>query len=232
MDLARHVAGVGALADPTRRALYEYVASRSEAVGREEAARALGIRRHTANFHLDKLVEVGLLSTEYRRLTSRTGPGAGRPSKLYRRAEREWAVSLPERHYDLIGRILADGIERVRRAETPLQEAIDTAATEAGRKAVAGADPGDPAALANVLAAHGYEPRLGDEVVVLANCPFHLLAQSHPELTCGINQRFVQGMADGLGSTGTTALLDPEPGLCCVKISGPSTSATPSTRGG
>ncbi len=130
MDLGTQATGVAALADPTRRALYEYVVSRPEPVGREEAASAVGLAQHTANFHLDRLVEAGLLEAEFRRLTGRTGPGAGRPSKLYRRADREWAVSLPERSYDLVGAILASGIERARSGPAPLEEAIDEAAPQ------------------------------------------------------------------------------------------------------
>ena len=103
MDLEAQAAGIGALAEPIRRALYEYVVAQPEPVGREQAAQAVGVPGHKAIFHLDRLVEEGLLAVEYRRLGGRTGPGAGRPSKLYRRAEREWSVSLPPRRYDLVG---------------------------------------------------------------------------------------------------------------------------------
>lgn len=218
VDLARDAVGVAALADPTRRALYEYVASRSEAVGREEAATALALPPHTANFHLDRLVEVGLLTAEYRRLTGRTGPGAGRPSKLYRRADRQWTVSLPERHYDLVGRILADGVERALAGTAGLEDAIEEAATAAGREVGATAAPGGLPELAGALAEQGFEPRVQYDSIVLANCPFDALAKSHTELVCGLNRCFVQGVADGLGCAGVTAQLDPEPGLCCVKV--------------
>ena len=117
MDLEAHVGGIGALADPTRRGLYEYVVAQPDAVGREEAAAELGLAVSTAGFHLDKLVVEGLLTTEFRRLTGRTGPGAGRPSKLYRRSEREFAVSLPPRRYDLVGEILAAAVDRAAAGE-------------------------------------------------------------------------------------------------------------------
>src|SRR5690348_16767926 len=92
-DLAR----LETLAEPTRRRLYEYVAGRPDAVGRDQAAEELCLPRHAAKFHLDRLVEAGLLVTEFRRLSGRTGPGAGRPAKLYRRAAREVSVSVPAR---------------------------------------------------------------------------------------------------------------------------------------
>lgn len=215
MDLGTRAAGVGALADPIRRALYEYVVAQPDAVGREEAATALDLAPHTANFHLDRLVGAGLLETEYRRLTGRGGPGAGRPSKLYRRADREWSVSLPGRHYDLVGRILADGVERARDG-AGLDDALDEAATERGRALGEAAGPGDLATFADVLADHGFEPRVEDGTVRLANCPFDALARTHTALVCGLNRAFVQGVADGVGCTGVTAHLEPTPGQCCV----------------
>jgi hypothetical protein len=43
-DLATRAASVGALADPARRALYDYVAGESGSVSREEAATQLASR--------------------------------------------------------------------------------------------------------------------------------------------------------------------------------------------
>ena len=215
MDLASSAASVGSLAEPTRRALYAYVVASPTPVGREEAATALDLAPHTANFHLDKLVEAGLLATEYRRLGDRTGPGAGRPSKLYRRAEEPVAVSLPSRRYDLVGHILASGVDRAAGGGS-LDAAIDEAATETGRAIGTEAAPGDLAAFVRVLAAQGFEPRVEGDTVLLANCPFDTLAKAHTELVCGLNRSFVQGVADGLGC-GATACLEPEPGQCCVK---------------
>lgn len=212
MDLGAQASRVGALADPTRRALYEYVVARPAPVGREAAATALGLPRHSAKFHLDRLVEAGLLDVEFRRLGDRTGPGAGRPSKLYRRAEDPVSVSLPSRQYDLIGHILASGVERAADG-TPLEAALEESAVEVGREL---AVPGDLATFTRVLADQGFEPRVEDDTVLLANCPFDSLAKSHAALVCGLNQAFVQGVADGVGC-GVTACLEPEAGLCCVK---------------
>jgi predicted ArsR family transcriptional regulator len=224
-DLATRAARVGALADPTRRALYEYVVGRSDAVGREEAATALDVPLHSVKFHLDRLVEAGLLETEFRRLGDRSGPGAGRPSKLYRRSGQQVTVSLPDRRYDLVGHILARGVERAG-GGVPLATALDEAAAESGRgggpagaHAAVGrrlAARGDLATFARLLAALGFEPRIEGETVLLANCPFDALARTHTALVCGLNRAFVQGVADGVGC-GATACLEPEPGLCCVK---------------
>jgi len=47
-----------------------------------------------AAFHLDKLLEQGLLDVEFRRISGRAGPGAGRPAKLYRLSARQLEVTL------------------------------------------------------------------------------------------------------------------------------------------
>lgn len=218
MDLQARAAGIGALADDTRRALYEYVVAQPEPVGRDQAATALDLARHNVSHHLDRLVADGLLEVEFRRLSGRRGPGAGRPSKLYRRAETEIAVSLPPRRYDLVGGILATAVARATDG-TALDDAVAQSAREEGQAlAHAAGSAATLTGLAEVLATQGYEPRLDDEVLLLANCPFDSLAQQHTALVCGVNQCFVQGVADGLGCEGAVAALEPEAGLCCVKV--------------
>jgi len=102
---AEGIESLAALADPIRRRLYLHVAGEAEPVSRDQAATAVGIGRPLAAHHLDRLVEAGLLTAEYRRTSGRTGPGAGRPAKLYRRAvDREFRASLPQRRYEEIGR--------------------------------------------------------------------------------------------------------------------------------
>lgn len=222
-DFATRVSGIGALAEPARRALYEFVAASAAPVSREQAADGVGVPLHTAKFHLDRLVAEGLLEVEFRRLTGRTGPGAGRPAKLYRRSPRQVSVSLPERRYDLAGEILATAVDRAMAGQAPVDAAVREAAEQAGRRAGAAAvsgpaETGEPERTTRVLAAHGYEPRARGEDIVLANCPFDALVHEHTRLVCGLNECFVSGMLDGLGCTGLHAALDPEPGLCCVKI--------------
>ena len=219
MDLSTQAAGIGALADDTRRALYEYVSAQAEPVGREQAATALGLAVHNVNFHLDRLVTEGLLEVEYRRLSGKTGPGAGRPSKLYRRASREFAVSLPPRRYDLVGDILAAAVTRAAEG-VPLDQALHESARREGLTLGQGVESldraGSLASFAQVLRSQDYEPQVRDDEVVLSNCPFDALAQKHTALVCGLNQAFVQGVSDGLGSD-VIACLEPETGMCCVK---------------
>ena len=219
-DFAAQVGRVGALAEPARRDLYLYVVGRPEPVSRDQAAADVGVARHTAKFHLDKLVAEGLLSTEFRRLSGRTGPGAGRPTKLYRRAERQIAVTLPERHYDLAGQILASAIEEAARSGIPVVEAVQMAAAATGRRIGSGC--GTPVRslddVVRVLSGNGYEPRIEDAAVVLANCPFHALARDHTALVCGMNLHLLGALLDVLGGTEVHARLEPAPQRCCVVV--------------
>src|SRR4029078_7960687 len=101
VDMGDAFSAIGSLADPLRRRLYAFVAARDDGGGREGVARERGVPAHTARFHLDKLVDEGLLSVDHRRLSGRTGPGAGRAAKGYRRSGTEVAGSLPQAGYDL-----------------------------------------------------------------------------------------------------------------------------------
>jgi predicted ArsR family transcriptional regulator len=220
---ARRVTTLGALADPVRRALYRFVSDQEGAVSREQAAEGVEVPRHTAKFHLDRLVDEGLLVTEFRRLTGRTGPGAGRPAKLYRRSAREVSVSLPHRRYDLAAEVLADAIERSLDG-TPMDEAITAAADAAAKLAVdAAPDParngraGELDRVAGALTPFGYEPKVDDDLV-LANCPFDRLAADHRDLVCGMNLAFVGSVAHRLGCAGVRAEQVPGDDGCCVRV--------------
>lgn len=226
-DFAAQVAGIGALAEPVRRALYLYVVAQPEPVSRDQAAAGTDLPRHTVKFHLDKLVDEGLLDAEFRRLTGRQGPGAGRPSKLYRRSQREMAVTLPEREYELVAEILAAAIEDAAAGGTPVLDAVARAADDAGRRlgARAAANGSTTAASSSLesvsaaLAAHGFEPRAEGDDVVLANCPFHALSRSHTQLVCHMNHGLISAMADELGHDDVDVKLEPGPNRCCVKLS-------------
>jgi len=242
-DLTEQVAGIGALAEPARRGLYLYVAAQPEAVSRDQAAKGVDLPLHSAKFHLDRLVEEGLLDVEFRRLSGRTGPGAGRPAKLYRRSSRQLAVSIPERRYDLAGDVLASAIERATASATPVGEAVRQVALEEGRRIAA--DAGQPDAATNVdrdtglddlgrtaavLGDHGYEPRVSEEEICLANCPFDRLAAEHTDLVCGMNLALIDGVLAGLDARGLAAELAPQPGFCCVKVRGGGAENGPSCR--
>jgi len=220
-DLAARLSAIASLAEPARRDLYLYVAGQSAPVSRDQAAADTGLPRHVVKFHLDRLVEEGLLEVEFRRLSGRQGPGAGRPAKLYRRAAREVAVALPERRYDLAGRILAAAVHAAD-AGIGIRTAVARAAAEQGRAVGAHAlATGVPVSLVAVLAAYGYEPRTVGDQTVLPNCPFRILAVDHTELICGMNLEFLRAMTQQLGLADVDIRLEPTPGQCCVTIRTP-----------
>jgi predicted ArsR family transcriptional regulator len=217
------ISAIAALDEPTRRRLYEFVVGQAAPVSRDEAADAVGVPRNTVAFHLDKLAAEGLLDVVYERRTGRSGPGAGRPSKLYRRSPDHIAVSLPERRYELAARLLADAFDEAESTAESPRAALQRRARELGKQ-FAETGPatrtGDDD-VARALRAFGFEPRTSDQdtdTIVLVNCPFHSLAQQHTELICGMNLSLVNGFLDGLSGTGLTARLAPEPGHCCVRL--------------
>ena len=218
------VAGIAALAEPVRRDLFDFVVGARTAVSREQAADGVGVPTHTAKFHLDRLVEEGLLEVEFRRLSGRTGPGSGRPSKLYRRTDRELSVTLPERHYDLLGRILARAVAEATATGGEVGPLVARTARQEGEKWGAGTgapdDIDEVERLATALADAGYEPWLDAETLYLRNCPFHRVAQAQTDLVCGLNLEFVTGVASGLHCEDVTTRLDPEDGRCCVSARG------------
>jgi predicted ArsR family transcriptional regulator len=226
-DLAGRVAGVATLADPIRRELYLYVSGQSAPVSRDEASDALGIARHTAKFHLDKLAEEGLLDTSFKRLTERRGPGAGRPTKLYARSSRQLSVILPERRYDLAGQLLATAVENSTTQGTAPADAVKAVATGWGRnvadqaRAAAGPRPSPERLLGctcRALAENGYEPQRSGGTIVLRNCPFDALAREHTELVCGMNLAIMAAATAELPEISLAARLDPSPDHCCVVL--------------
>jgi predicted ArsR family transcriptional regulator len=204
--MARDLTRLAALDEPVRRRLYDFVRGSAEPVGREQAAEAVGIGRSLAAYHLDKLAEHDLVTVTYRRPEGRTGPGAGRPAKLYA-AEGELSVSVPARDYELAAELLAEAAET---GATP-----NAVAARAGRRL----GEGEERSLRDALAALGYEPYEEEPgAIKLRNCPFHRLARQHRDLVCGMNQAYLAGLVEGLGADDAAAELDPEPGRCCVVV--------------
>jgi predicted ArsR family transcriptional regulator len=208
----RDLAAIGLLQDPVRRALYAHVVASGGEVSRNQAAEAAGVARGLAAFHLDKLVEAGLLDASFRRLGDRRGPGAGRPAKLYRRAAGEVAASLPPRTYETAAHLLAETVEQAG-ADLELQAAARRAGAEAGRRIAAEAP-----AVEQVLAARGYEPYRDGDALRLRNCPFANLSAEFPVLVCAMNLCLVEGLLDGLGQDPGRAVMEPAPDRCCVAV--------------
>jgi predicted ArsR family transcriptional regulator len=221
----QRLALVCGLDDPVRRRLYDYVSASGEPVGRDEAAAATGIGRPLAAYHLDRLVSLGLLTADYRRPGGRTGPGAGRPAKVYARSGSEFAVTMPPREYELAARLLAEAVESepsgsalagLRRAARGLGSHIGR--TDRGRRARGGRRPSPREIMQAALAEHGFEPVNDADSITLRNCPFHQLAAQHRDVVCAMNLALLEGVAAGVGGRDLYPVLDPAPGRCCVVV--------------
>lgn len=208
----RGIGAVAALDDPLRLRLLSLVRASDRPLSRDAAAAAIEVPRSTAAFHLDRLVEAGLLVVDFQRASGKTGPGSGRPAKMYAAAQGEIDVTVPERHYDLMGDLLATALEQADGAVSALdalRDASSTAGAEAGAAATS---------IGELLDQTGYEPAAGPDGVTLTNCPFHRLAQKHTQIVCTANHAFLCAAAAALGEDPNKVILAPQPGGCCVRI--------------
>lgn len=195
---------VAALGDPTRRRAFFHVRDAGDPTGKDDVAAALGIDRRLAGFHLDKLVDQGFLTAEFRRRTGRSGPGAGRPAKLYSLAPNEVHVDLPERHYEILASLLlkvatdesgappAEVLERV-----GFEFGLQVGLAEADKGEVAPAEAARVASreLAGVLSRFGFAASADESGAVMAcACPFEDLAFQDPERICGLDRAIWKGI--------------------------------------
>jgi predicted ArsR family transcriptional regulator len=219
------VAAIAALDDDVRRALYEFVRGAGTPVTREAAAAAVGISRTLAAFHLDKLVDLGLLTSGF---GARVGRRVGRAPRTYQPASADIAVRIPERAPDLLAGILIEAVRgqqegedgtsaamRVARARGASVGARARAATRGGRMGTERAT----ALTRNLLDEQGFESYAVDSAVRLRNCPFHPLAAQDPDFVCGLNREYLGGVLDGIGAADRIcAELAPRAGECCVEF--------------
>ncbi|MEU2610242.1 hypothetical protein ABZ570_01440 [Micromonospora sp. NPDC007271] len=205
--------GVGALVDPSRRTLYDYVRRAGHPVSREEASDATGMSRGLAAFHLDKLVNAGLLQARYQPPPGQLR-GRGRSPKVYEPAGEGVTLTIPERRYQLIAEILAAAVDD---DPTHADQAAGRHAHDRGRT-LGAALAAEGADLTAALGHLGFEPHPAADRTLLRNCPFHGLAARHTALVCGLNHAFLTGLLHGLGATDRHAVLAPHPGRCCVEL--------------
>jgi len=230
-ELAKGIAPLAALEGELPRRIYLFIRRGRRPMSREDVAKEVGISRRLAAFHLERLLERGLLKASYARPPGRSGPGAGRSAKYYEPSDLHVEVSLPGRRYDLAGQLLLNALKSQRPGETPAASAR-RAAREKGhelgeevRHERALRPPGPERTLGvaeEVLEDLGFEPyRDQADVVALRNCPFHTLAQEAPELMCDMNQAFIDGFLRGLGNDTVESVLACKSGDCCVTLRAP-----------
>lgn len=220
---------VSALNEDSRRRMFTFIRRARRAVTRDEAAASVGISRKLAAFHLDKLVDAGLLRARYET------PGGvrkvGRQPKVYEPTDAQITVNIPDRRHELLADLLLDAVLTESADENAAQAAVRAAEQRGRRMGEAVRDESRPGRLGpergltaceRLLDRYGYEPvRETPTLLRLRNCPFHPLAAKAPDLVCGMNLALLSGCLDGLQVNGVQAVLAPEPGECCVRL-GPS----------
>lgn len=222
-DLDARISVVGSLADPIRRALYRFVVLEGGGIGRDEAAEAVGVSRALAAYHLDRLVDEGVLVAGYERRGERRGPGQGRPAKVYDRAAAEVQVSLPPRDYEVAARLFAQAFEdSTAEPRVALAHAARTLGAELGAEAAHRAGKRASTArrrkcMLDVLRERGYEPFDDSGTIRLRNCPFDALATEHRDLVCNMNFDVIAAMVSAL-DVGLDVALAPREGHCCVAM--------------
>lgn len=213
------LAAVATLATGTRRDLYLLTLA-PEGVTADRGADRLGISRSTAVHHLERLLDEGLVEASFERLTGRSGPGAGRPAKIYRGADREVDVTIPPRQY----RLAADLLARAVAASGMTTEALVGIARAAGQDIGTRAADRSAGAVGNrdavaLLRERGAMPeRLDDGTVVLRNCPFKGLVAGNEEVVCAMHEALTAGVLEGLGAGDLRIERGHRPDACCVAL--------------
>ena len=220
------IRAVAALEDELRRGMYGFIRGARRPVTRDEAAASVGISRKLAAFHLDKLVDAGVLRARYQAAGGIRK--AGRTPKVYEPSGTDIRISIPQRQHDILAGILLDAVLTEGQAESAHDAAMRVArdrGVDVGASERENARPGRLGAeraltlAAGILERYGFEPaRPTPTCVRLRNCPFHPLAARAPELVCGMNHAFLAGLLTGLDAPAVEAVLDPRPGECCVEL--------------
>ena len=214
LDDGQRLSAVASLGDPVRKDLFDFVRGAGRALSRDDCAQALGLPKSSVRVHLDKLVEEQLLQVEYRKLGARTGPGSGRPSKLYTVAQTEISASVPPRHYDLAAALLAAAVQRSIDTGENVEQSMAAVAYDEGRRL--GAEAGN---IHELLRSTGYSPEPdGEGGTIMANCPFHRLSLDHSGVVCSLNASLLSGALDGCTDQRHNLAPDTEISHCCARL--------------
>lgn len=192
------------IGDPGMRQTLLHVRGRRDPTSIREVAAATGVHRNVARRRLERLAAAGLLTTGFARPPGRTGPGAGRPSKVYSPAPETTAIEFPARHYAQLVGLLLDAVPGHALSELGTRFGTSLAAT-------AGVEPSAEARvglerLCDAIGAIGFQARLvrvedGCAEIVTPTCPLRPLVVAEPaagELDRGLWRGLVASAIDEL----------------------------------
>ena len=205
-----------ALGDSRARVLQVLQSSRTP-MGVNEVATRMGLHPNTARFHLDGLVEQGLVE---RSSEERGVPG--RPRALY--SASAGSRQAGRRSYRLLAQILTSYLASS--TKQPEQAAL-TAGEEWGRFLGERPEPFrrvDAASatrqLVDTLNDIGFAPEAVTErrqrKILLHHCPFREAAEQHQSVVCTVHLGLMRGVLEELDAPLEASRLEPfvEPGLC------------------
>lgn len=201
------VTALEAIGDPGLRETLLFARRERHAVTIDETAAALSIHRNVARRRLERLADAGLLVTEFERRTGRSGPGAGRPAKVYSPAPETRGIEFPDRRYAELVALLLDDVPTARREDIGARFGALLAAA-------AGIQPGSDrrAALEGLcegLGSLGFQARLESvgpdrAEIVTPTCPLRPLVVTDPgaaDVDRGVWRALVAAALDGVDTT-------------------------------
>jgi predicted ArsR family transcriptional regulator len=198
---APRLAVLKALGDNTRYAIYLELARSSRPLATAEIAETLDLHPNTVRPHLERMREVGLLDVE----TDARG-AVGRPQHRYSIAADAPTLGLESATFPVLSRML---VRLAATAGLGSGEAVEAGREQGELDALEAAVPADGdthvclRALVARLDALGFDPAVADDdgqaTIAFTHCPFRDLAESHPEVVCGLHRGLVEGFVDALG---------------------------------
>jgi len=184
------------IGDPELRETLLVVRGRPQAVSIRDVAAATGAHHNVARRRLERLAAAGLLTTSFERPPGRSGPGAGRPAKVYAPAPETSSIEFPERRYPELVGLLVDAVPRRRVPE--VGERFGAALAVA-----AGVEPADDVragleGLCDAIGAIGFQARLaevadGRAEIVTPTCPLRPLVVANPAVA-GVDHGVWRGL--------------------------------------
>jgi predicted ArsR family transcriptional regulator len=200
-----------ALGDPTRYAIFRYIAEAEAPVGVAELTSHLALNHNAIRQHLAKLLDADLV-VELRIPTG--GPGRPRLGyELSAAGDSRWGTVGP---YERLSLLLT---EIIRTGDTPVE-----VGRRAGRRMRPKAPTGDPATdMATAMAHQGFEPEIRPKRngadVVLQTCPFASAALADRETVCSLHLGIAEGLVEGTTATVQQLVVkDPRRAGCCVRL--------------
>lgn len=191
-----------AIARPKLRAALLFVRRSRGPVTADDAAAALGVHRSVARTRLEKLLGAGLVRASFARRSGRSGPGAGRPAKLYSAAPEPEPLEFPRRRLPTLVARLLDEVPADEREEA-LRRAGEDFGRELARSASLRPSSRLEDALERVCAAVrglGFQATLervesDTAVISTPTCPLRPLVAERPE-TAHIDRGMWSGLVE------------------------------------